>query len=388
MKIVLYSHAGSYNHGCEAIVRSTLKLFSDNEIILYSKVMREDIEYGLDNLCSIQQAGQLGKKNMYYYFTRIVAKLIHIKYFYRKLVTKNFIDSVNKNNIYFSVGGDNYCYDNIIWGCIYLNKRVNKKGAKTVLWGVSIEPYIISKKRVRKDLQKYALIVARESITYQALLDAGIKNVLLCPDPAFILDKVELLWPDGFKCDKDIVGINISPMALDYSRNSAIILQNYKKLIDYILDNTDYSIALIPHVIWNGGDDRVINSLLYEDYRGNNRVVCIDDHNCEELKGYIARCRFFVGARTHSTIAAYSSMIPTLVVGYSVKANGIAKDLFGEYEHYVLSVQEIGDENELTNHFIWIMQHEDEIKDRLIDIQARFSKKYEQTKAAILQLMR
>lgn len=386
-KIVLYCHSGSYNHGCEAIVRSTAKLFSNQKILLSSKNKVEDDKYAIDKICQVKQCGVIEKKNLYYYYTRIFVKLFNSKRMYRKLETKNFINSICPDNLYFSIGGDNYCYKEIIDDCIFFNKQINKKGAKTVLWGVSIEPEIIAKKRVQKDLNKYALIVARESITYQALLDAGINKTILCPDPAFVLDKVELPWPDGFQREKGVVGINISPMALDYSGNSIIILQNYKKLIDYILDNTDYSIALIPHVIWNGGDDRVVNGQLYENYHGNDRVVCIDDHNCEELKGYIARCRFFVGARTHSTIAAYSSLVPTLVVGYSVKAKGIAQDLFGEYEHYVIPVQNIDNENELTDHFMWITQHEDEIKNQLKEVQKRFSEEYIIAKEAVAALL-
>ena len=68
-----------------------------------------------------------------------------------------------------------------------------------------------------------------------------------------------------------------------------------------------------------------------------------------ELKGYIARCRFFVGARTHATIAAYSSCVPTLVLGYSVKSRGIARDLFGNEENYVLPVQSLQEPDELTS---------------------------------------
>ena len=58
--------------------------------------------------------------------------------------------------------------------------------------------------------------------------------------------------------------------------------------------------------------------------------MILDEHNCMEMKGFIARCRFFVGARTHATIAAYSSCVPTLVVGYSVKAGGLQRDLLGQ----------------------------------------------------------
>ena len=88
----------------------------------------------------------------------------------------------------------------------------------------------------------------------------------------------------------------------------------------------------------------------------------INDGNCEELKGYISRCRFFVGARTHATIAAYSSFIPTLVIGYSVKSKGIAKDLFGEYNHFVTSVQNLENKDDLIKAFRWLYNHEDSIR--------------------------
>ena len=38
---------------------------------------------------------------------------------------------------------------------------------------------------------------------------------------------------------------------------------------------------------------------------------------------------------------AYSSCVPTLVVGYSVKARGIARDIFGTEDRYVLPVQSL-----------------------------------------------
>lgn len=49
----------------------------------------------------------------------------------------------------------------------------------------------------------------------------------------------------------------------------------------------------------------------------------IEDAPCGDLKGYISRCRFLVAARTHASIAAYSTGVPALVAGYSVKARGL-----------------------------------------------------------------
>ena len=69
----------------------------------------------------------------------------------------------------------------------------------------------------------------------------------------------------------------------------------------------------------------------------------VGDAPCEELKGCISRCRFLVAARTHASIAAYSTGVPTLVAGYSVKARGIARDLFGTEDGHVLPVQAMDD---------------------------------------------
>ena len=94
-----------------------------------------------------------------------------------------------------------------------------------------------------------------------------------------------------------------------------------------------------------------------------------------ELKGFISRCRIFVGARTHATIAAYSTCVPTLVVGYSVKARGIAKDIFGEYEHYTISAQSLKEKKDLTESFKWILEREEEIRKHLVDFMPEYINK-------------
>jgi hypothetical protein len=55
--------------------------------------------------------------------------------------------------------------------------------------------------------------------------------------------------------------------------------------------------------------------------------------------------------------------VPTLVVGYSVKAKGIAKDIFGDYKDYVLPVQELKEKTEVVEAFKNLMQNETKIKE-------------------------
>ncbi len=97
--------------------------------------------------------------------------------------------------------------------------------------------------------------------------------------------------------------------------------------------------------------------------------------SCQKLKYVISKCRAFIGARTHATIAAYSSMVPTLVVGYSVKAKGIAQDIFGTWENYVLPVQTLSNPEELIGAFAWMMEREDGIRQRLRETMPDYCKK-------------
>ena len=162
-----------------------------------------------------------------------------------------------------------------------------------------------------------------------------------------------------------MIGINASPLILSNGANADLVVEAYCKLISKILKLTDCGIALIPHVVWKQNDDREILQLLYDKFKNSNRIVMVNDHNCMELKGYIARCRMFVGARTHATIAAYSTEVPTLVLGYSVKSRGIAKDIFGSEEKYVIPVQDITNVNTLADGFIWMLDNEKKIREHL-----------------------
>ena len=62
--IVLYSHGGSKNHGCEAIVRGTYKILkNDSEITLLSNAKDEDLEYGINKIVNVKSGkGNINKK--------------------------------------------------------------------------------------------------------------------------------------------------------------------------------------------------------------------------------------------------------------------------------------------------------------------------------------
>lgn len=364
-KFFLYGHNGSGNHGCEAIVRSTCKIlregFGDVDITLASGNTDEDREYGVNEVTGlINEKNPVSKISLPYINAYLNLKLKKNGLEAEKLVYRKTFYNVDKDTIAFSIGGDNYCYPGYERFTM-LHNMLRERNIKTVLWGCSVEPSKINN-FMKEDLINYDLIIARETLTYEALKNIG-ANVKLYPDPAFQLDKIEKKLPKNFK-EKNTVGINISPMVMNNETTEGITIENYIGLIKYILENTDMNVALIPHVIWeDNNDDRKPSKFLYDKFKDTNRVVLIEDDNCEVLKGYISRCRFFIGARTHSTIAAYSTCIPTLVIGYSIKAKGIAKDIFGNYENYVIPVQNLKNKDDLLKSFKWIADRESSIKE-------------------------
>lgn len=379
-RLVMYMHAGSGNHGCEAIVNSICAMIKEKPVLL-SYCKEEDERYSLKELCDIVQERKFSEHKiahiLYYTYRKISKdKESFIRYRYRSIFKEV------KTPLAISIGGDNYCYESMLNDLTLSNNAFNQTGIKTLLLGCSIEPELLKNNKILKDLEMYHTIISRESVTHEALqaaFDGEQKpRLLCCPDPAFTLAKRELPLPEGFD-PVNTVGINVSPMVRDNEKKEGITMKSYRALIRYIIERTDMQIALVPHVVWEKNDDRKPIRELYEAFRDTGRVVEIGDGSCEELKGYISRCRLFVGARTHATIAAYSSCIPTLVVGYSVKARGIARDLFGTEEHFVIPVQSLETEEDLPNGFEWLLEKEGDIRKVLNEIMPAYKEKALQT---------
>lgn len=360
---VFYGHGGSGNHGCEAIVRSTAKMLNQ-QVRLFSSNKKQDIQYGIDKVCTVlsDEDTPLVRGSKEWFFSAVQTKLtgkIDMQIRYRR---KALLEKIDKNYIYLSIGGDNYCYPGTEVLAAERNV-IQKRGAKTVLWGCSVEPRLLENPQIAKDLASYDLITARESISYEALRKVN-PNTRLVSDPAFTLDRKFCRLPDKW-AKGNTIGINASPLIMQKAKRGQLVYEAYKNLITEILIMTDCVIALIPHVVWKENDDREPLTAIYNEFKESDRVILLGDYNCLELKGIISQCRMFIGARTHATIAAYSTCVPTVVLGYSVKSKGIARDLFGTEANYVLPVQSMESTQELINAFRWLNEHEYEIRSHL-----------------------
>ena len=367
-KYLMYMHAGSANHGCEAIVRSLSAILGGRATLL-SNNPAEDEKVGLGSICDIVPArhyeDSFARKAYYFACRKLLGRPDkQMDYAYLGAAPYERFDCA------LSIGGDNYCYDDALVNLKGANMLFAKKKVPTALVGCSVEPKILKRPEIVEDLSMYKCIIARESTSYEALLEALPEKmsdrIYLLPDPAFALKPVECAAPEGFK-EGHTIGINISPMILNYESadRPGIIIANYRHMIETILSETSDVIMLIPHVVTPLSDDRKAIQALYDLYSDTGRVIVMPDAPAGELKYMISRCRLLIAARTHASIAAYSTYVPTLVVGYSVKAAGIAVDLFGQREGYVCPVQELNKDTDLTDGYMWLEAHADEQRDIL-----------------------
>ena len=125
-----------------------------------------------------------------------------------------------------------------------------------------------------------------------------------------------LLWHGGYTRDNQF-GLNV-----DYP---SVI----RSIIDYFLKQANVKVHLIPHVV--GGERHVENDYavsydLFEEYNHPNLILSPLFLDPISAKSYIAGMDFFMGARMHSTIAAFSSEVPVVPMAYSRKFNGLFTD--------------------------------------------------------------
>lgn len=386
MRYFLYYHAGSGNHGCEAIVRATSKILN-RPLELFSKCPDEDNAYDLEQLVEIaaDTESTIPRKSLNWLLSALQIKATGSTVYNTKCRRRNFLDQVKAGDICLSIGGDNYCYAGVEQ-LSNLNLLLKRKGAKTVLWGCSIDPEAITPVMV-KDLKRYDLITVRESLTQTALANAGvIENVRSVADPAFLLDAQETQLPEGFQ-PGNTIGLNLSPLILQYTDKKDEALSGFYALVQHILNTSDSVIALLPHVVKTGNNDLQVLEPIYEKFKDTGRVILVPDQNCMQLKYIISQCQRFIGARTHATIAAYSTGVPTLVIGYSVKSRGVATDLFGTDNHYVLPIQCIVSERDLVAAYEWFEAHADKIKQHLHQVIPAYKDKAQMGKVYLDELI-
>ena len=311
----MFEHAGSANHGCEAIVRSTVDMLgNNNKYFLQTFNPKDDIYFGINHISMLVESkeGVVQPNSLTGLIMRTKSRVNPSIDFDTRESIYRHKDLLKKNSIALSIGGDNYCYGSIINSMRDKLNAFKAKSIPCVLWGCSIDEKFINE-LVISDLKSYSLITARESITLDILNKYGLQNnSACCSDPAFTLKAQQTDWNSDVFKNNEVIGINVSDFMKLYNSYPDATYRNFKVLIDYLLKKTDCYIALIPHVTQNGNNDLEPCRQLANEFN-NKRILLADgDFNCMQLKDIISKCTVCIGCRTHSTIAAYSGVSGSL----------------------------------------------------------------------------
>lgn len=333
--VLMIGHAGFFNRGCEAIVASTSRLikerYPDVRIVLasydavndrrYPPVVDEIVSHGCRrwsvDWALMQVAKRLGTRRQ-----------VHDAR-YRCLAPV-----VAKADVVLSVGGDNYYYGyGYTEGFLALDALIRWQHKPLILWGASVDAQKVPAD-VLADLKRFDRITARESLTMQSLAAAGISdNVIATADPAFTLTAQEFdVTPCMPSAEDGVVGLNFSPLIsrMNAGANDETYITLLSSLVHHILDIAHMGVLLVPHVIRTTNDDHLLlSALLARIDRPTDVRLLPADLSAAQTKHAISKCRLFIGARTHSTIAAMSSLVPTITIGYSIKGEGIPLDVYG-----------------------------------------------------------
>ena len=369
------------NRGCEAIVRGTvviLRHYFDKPKFLVASNYQTNSQFEQQRINEKDEAVVhvktiLAQKR----FEPIWFLSNSLRFLYpmgmNYLIYKDMLPYLKKTLAVLSVGGDNYSLDygipKIFTG---LDDLVFSRKKPMVIWGASVGPF--SKipeyeKYIIEHLKRINGIFARETATVEYLADKGVtENVFQVADPAFLMEAKEPKKEKfNIEIPKEAIGINLSPLMARYTTDGDLKkwVELAANIVERISRTTKRPIFLIPHVNSpHTNDYAFLRDVLDTLKKTKEQIELIPfSLTATELKWIIAKMNVFVGARTHSTIAALSSIVPTISFAYSIKTKGINQDIFG-HSRFCL------DPNQLTPEIITekigqLIQDAEKIKNQL-----------------------
>lgn len=201
---------------------------------------------------------------------------------------------------------------------------------------------LVIKSKADKSIAKSSVCMTRDKQSFQYVLEnvPEQKRINEYIDVAFFLPFEKIVQNE--KCIH--VGLNISALLWNggYTGDNQFCLKlDYqrvvRKIIEYFLSLPHVRLHLIAHVTLachNVENDYEIGYELWREYRNPNVVLAPFGLGPVEIKDYIAGMDFFIGARMHATIGAFSSGVPVIPMAYSRKFNGLFVDTL-QYPHLV-----------------------------------------------------
>jgi colanic acid/amylovoran biosynthesis protein len=388
---------GDYrNRGCEAITRGTLEIlrstFSESSFIdSYFLYDTNDKEIAMGN-------DILTKPVKYPKRWTLQWLLLQITLQFSEKATGNLLFSkqakeIDQSSAVFSLGGDNYSLDyGVPKRFLAMGNFVKRKNKPFIIFGASIGPFKdaleFEKELITHFNENIDLIFVREEESYSYLCQKGLENKThLMADPAFMMrPKICTAQEVGFELPEKFIAVNFSKLMATCATNGDV--ETWKKIcndsMEKIYKKYRLPIILIPHV---AQDKEFMEITLSNALRKYSDIKMINSElNAAQMKWVISKAKCLIAARTHATIAGFSSAVPTLSLGYSIKALGLNKLLFGHTE-YLLYCKDITADN-VVEKVELLLQQESQISTGLQKKQNEMKMKALESGSILLDFMK
>jgi colanic acid/amylovoran biosynthesis protein WcaK/AmsJ len=352
-RFLLAGNRGYCNRGCEAIVRGAVRILSEKldgptEFVLcsFGREAVRDVDSERDSRIIHSPARTplyLRPSWIIWNGLRVFSQRLASMYRFGNI--KRFLPTTA---CAMQIGGDNYTADyGRLWKFTDIDDEVIRAGVPLVLFGCSVGPFGARPKvehEMRSHLRRFSLILARESVSVRYLASLGVEdNVRRVADPAFAMAPEEPTLSDELRkfLDDRPVGLNLSHLIGRFSGRTPSECHEFcVSCVRSLLDSGIGRLLFIPHVTppsWPLNNDHVLLKSVKDSLSEyDDRIALLPDSlSAAETKWVIGRCQVFGGARTHATIAATSAGVPTLMLGYSQKAKGLATDLYGTLDWHL-----------------------------------------------------
>lgn len=191
----------------------------------------------------------------------------------------------------------------------------------------------LNARAARWAMQKSARVFARDHQSFAALEQLGIGNRDEAMDVAFHLPFKRSATPrtgPGLA-----VGLSVSALlhhgGYAANGNQFGLRADYRELTELLIRNLikrGHGVHLVPHVIpraFPAEDDYEVARELQKDYPELQLAPRFEGPI--QAKSYISDLDFFIGARMHATIAAFSAGVPVVPLAYSRKFAGLYQSL-------------------------------------------------------------
>jgi len=397
-RFVLAGNSSWLNRGCEAIERSVQSILA--EVIPDARIAALPFGVGDPREAALGVADRLSPPNWSLdrgspeWFRRNLYKRFHMgapRHAYATAYDP-LRELLRGDTCLVQVGGDNFTLDYGRPDAFFaLNDIARAARRPVVLWGATVGPFSEDpafERYAARQLKRADLVLVRERLSVEYLGSIGVsENVRVVMDPAFVLDAVQ---PDqdlsAILCDLP-VALNVSPLFARYGHLSqAEFIDEVRTLIRTVVADLNCPVLLVPHVLLPGQDDAQFNEEVCESLSDLGAMLRVLPRTlgAREIKWCVARCRAVVAARTHLTIAGFSTGTPTLSLGYSMKARGINLEVYG-HDRYVIDVADFGAETVATA-LVALLKDEVAVRQQLADNRDAFKSSALSAGQELLQL--